>query len=111
MVDKYDLVYRSRGYDSWREMVREQDGDWVRAEDHEAELAALRAERDLAISIGARRGDELEALRARVADLSMLVKRLAGYAPPAREREALAYLRRHELQGSPLRDDPSAGGG
>ena len=52
---------------------------------------------------------EREVLRARVADLSMLVRRLAFLAPPDKRGEALDYLKRHQLEGSPLRDDPSAG--
>lgn len=45
-----------------------------------------------------------EALRARVADLSMLVRRLSRYAPPGPAGDALDYLKRHGLEGSPMRD-------
>lgn len=47
---------------------------------------------------------ENEALRARVADLSMLVRRLSRYAPPGLAGDALDYLKRHGLEGSPMRD-------
>lgn len=53
----------------------------------------------------------VEELRARVADLSMLVRRLARYAPPGPAGDALDYLKRHGIEGSPMRDVPSAGGG
>ena len=48
--------------------------------------------------------EELAALRARVADLSMLVRRLSRYAPPGLAGDALDYLKRHGLEGSPMRD-------
>ena len=46
----------------------------------------------------------VDELRARVADLSMLVRRLSRYAPPGPAGDALDYLKRHGLEGSPLRD-------
>lgn len=80
-----------------------------------AELAALRAERDnfqrtasVAMETNALLQRDAAALRARIADLSMLVKRLVFLAPPDKRSEALDYLKRHQLEGSPLRDDPSA---
>lgn len=47
---------------------------------------------------------DYDALRARVADLSMLVRRLSRYAPPGLAGDALDYLKRHGLEGSPMRD-------
>ena len=124
MVDKYDLVYRSRGYDSWREMVREQDGDWVRAEDHEAELAALRAERDdlraenellqEQVMATQRDDDGIDALRARIAELEAAGRAVIGcndqvcaFAPNRCE----AQCRADEMLHAALRASASAGGG
>ena len=94
-----------------QELAEARDG-WNEAV---AELAALRAERDnfqrtasVAMETNALLQRDAAALRARIADLSMLVKRLVFLAPPDKRSEALDYLKRHQLEGSPLRDDPSA---
>lgn len=70
--------------------------DWREAHD---------AGRDSGYAAGrAEAGAELTSLRARVADLSMLVRRLSRYAPPGLAGDALDYLKRHGLEGSPMRD-------
>lgn len=70
----------------------------------QAELSALRAHRDeLTEELGSLE-DRMQELRARVADLSMLVRRLSRYAPPGLAGDALDYLKRHGLEGSPMRD-------
>lgn len=33
-VTRYSMQDRSRGYDSWQELVRDPDGDWVSYEDY-----------------------------------------------------------------------------
>lgn len=48
-VARYDIEETSRGYDSYRDMVRDRDpsnlyGDWVRAEDFRAVVEALEKE-------------------------------------------------------------------
>lgn len=35
-VDRYDMVEKSRGYDSWHVMERTEGGDWIKAEDYDA---------------------------------------------------------------------------
>lgn len=47
---------------------------------------------------------------ARITDLAILVRRLSRYAPPGQAAEALGYLKRHDLEGTPLRDDSAAAG-
>ena len=122
MVDKYDLVYRSRGYDSWREMVREQDGDWVRAEDHEAELAALRAERDdlraenellqEQVMATQRDDDGIDALRARIAELEAAGRAVMGcndQVCACAPNRCEAQCRADEMLRAALRASASAG--
>jgi hypothetical protein len=43
-----------------------------------------------------------------IKDLAMLVKRLAQFAPTAIKRDAIDYLFRYKLTGSPLRGDSTS---
>lgn len=52
--------------------------------------------------------DAITVLELQVRDLAMLVKMLAKYAPDERAAQALNFLWRHNLQGSPLRDEDKA---
>jgi hypothetical protein len=45
------------------------------------------------------------AAEVKITDLAMLVRRLSRFAPPQQAAQALDYLKRHGLEGSPLRDD------
>jgi hypothetical protein len=40
-----------------------------------------------------------------VKDLAMLVKRMATYAPPGLRADAIGYLKRYNLEGTPLRQN------
>lgn len=46
----------------------------------------------------------ITALNSQVADLAMLVRRLSRFAPPGPAGDAINYLKRHDLEGSPLRE-------
>jgi hypothetical protein len=117
MVDRYLIECAPvRGSYELEQQLSER-GEWVRIEDHAAELAAVRAElaRERTINtIGCEMSEaccQCQALRARVADLSMMVRRLVRALPTDHVigGQAMLLLTKHHLEGSPLRATESAG--
>jgi hypothetical protein len=74
-------------------------------------LHQTRSDRQREHDLRCRLAGEAEALRARVADLSMMVRRLVRALPTDHiiGGQAMMLLTRHHLEGSPLRATESAG--